>query len=438
MNIIIAGAGQVGFNLAKALCIGHDVTVIDQNEEALYRIQESLDILPLQGDVENSQTYEIFKNRDIDLFIAVTNVDNVNLIATMIAGSVLNIDKTIVRLQKYFKDIFIIKEKLGIDVIVFPLRVATKSVLSLLSYPKGNNVKLFKYTKYKLISIRISANAHPTQIHSQNIIQVGIERGQKFFIPKEDEQLLANDLVYFFGLEEKIEEACSIVESDISINNIQKCVVYGGEKLGVSIAKGFIEAGKDVKLIEKDLALCKIADNELEGRATVINAKYNAHNVFEEENLGEADMFIATSNNDEFNIIKCLVAKEKGIKKIVAINNDMEYYNLMHSLGIVVVRGPKISAYNKIIEEISSNGVIVQKGFCGLQATVFMRKIFPNSHLVQKTLKPLYAKDTKIVYIRDETLYPFIEKTSFLENDIIIAFGMAKVNEKLKQWIYEL
>ena len=107
MNIIIAGAGQVGFNLARTLSVGHNVTIIDKNEKALHRIQESLDILPLQGDVENSQTYESFKNLKIDLFIAVTDVDNVNLIATMIADSILDIDKTFVRLQKYFKDVFL-------------------------------------------------------------------------------------------------------------------------------------------------------------------------------------------------------------------------------------------------------------------------------------------------------------------------------------------
>jgi len=117
------------------------------------------------------------------------------------------------------------------------------------------------------------------------------------------------------------------------------------------------------------------------GKATVINAKYNSHDIFEEE--------------------------------IVAINNDMEYYNLMHSLGIVVVRGPKISAYNRIMEEISSTGVVIQKWFCGSKATVFMRKIF-------------------------EVLYLFNEKTVLFENDVIVAFAAATKSAKIKQWIYGL
>ena len=433
MNIIIAGAGQVGFNLARTLSVGHNVTIIDKNEQALHRIQESLDIMPFQGDVENSQTYESFKHLKIDLFIAVTDIDNVNLIATMIADSVLDIDKTFVRLQKYFKDVFLIKEKLGVDEIIFPTRIASKSVASLLAYPRANNIKLFKYTKNKLISIRVSKDFQSRAIISNNFIKVGIERDKDFFIPKEDEVIMPNDLIYFFGLEENIKEVCMEID-DTAASSTQNCVIYGGGELGISIAKLLLETGRNVKVIEKSLEICETVEKELEGEATVINAKYSAHDVFEEENLNNADIFIATTSNDEFNIIKCLEAKEKGIKKIVAVNNDMEYYNLMHSLGIVVTRGPKISAYNKIMEEISSGGVVIQKNFCGSKAIVLMRKIFKTS----KKIKPIKVTNIKIYYIREEALYPLDEKMLLQENDIVVAFATTKLMPKMKQWIYEL
>ena len=437
MNIIIAGAGQVGFNLARTLSVGHNVTIIDRNEKALHRIQESLDILPFQGDVENSQTYESFKNLKIDLFIAVTNIDNVNLIATMIADSILEIDKTFVRLQKYFKDVFVIKEKLGVDEIIFPTRIASKSVASLLGYPRANNIKLFKYTKNKLISFRIPKDFQAKEIISHDFIKVGIERDKDFFIPKDDEVIMPNDLIYFFGLEEHIKSACEQID-DTSPSKMQNCVIYGGDELGISIARLLLEAGKTVKVIEKSLEVCEVVESELAGEATVINAKYSAHDVFEEENLNNADIFIATTQNDEFNIIKCLEAKEKGIKKIVAVNNDMEYYNLMHSLGIVVTRGPKISAYNKIMEEIASQGVVIQKSFCGSKALVLMRKIFKASKSTTKEIKPLKLNNTKIYYIREEIVFPIDEKILLQENDIVVAFATTKDMPKIKQWIYEL
>jgi len=434
MNIIIAGAGQVGFNLAKTLSISHNVTVIDKNEEALHRIQESLDILPIKGDIENSESYEMLKDTKIDLFIAVTNIDNVNLIATMIASSVLTIDKTFVRLQKYFKDLFRIKEKLGIDEVIFPTRLASKSIASLLNYPQANNIKLFRYTKNKLISIRISKNFQAKQISTNKFIIAGIEREKDFFIPSDDIVIQPNDLVYLFGLEQNIREFCSSLEHTKKLIKIQNCVIYGGDELGISIAKSFLEMGKNVKVIEKDLGLCEKADTELRGEATVINARYDAHELFIEENLHNADLFVATSKNDEFNIIKCLEAKERGIEKIVAINNDMQYYNFMHSLGIIATRGPKINVYNKIMEEINSKGVVIQKSFCGLKATILLCKIHDHT----KKIKPIQLSNSKIFYLREEEIYLLKDKEFLKKDDILVIITPAKTLPKVEKWIYGL
>jgi len=437
MNIIIAGAGKVGFNLAKALCVGHNVTIIDKNSEALHRIQESLDILPMQGDVENSKTYQSFVDKKVDLFIAVTNIDNVNLISTLMADSVLEIDRKFVRLQNHFFGDSVIKEKLAIDRMIFPIKLASQNIASLLDYPKANNVKFFKYTDYRLISVRVSKNLPPFKILSDRFTIVGVERDKEFIIPFSDQELQPNDLVYFFGLEDDIKTICSQLETN-ETSEIQKCVVFGGGELAISISKALLEIGRDVKLVEKDLQLCEAANDELEGRASIINSKYGTIDLFEEEGLINADFFIAATNNDEYNIIKCLEAQEKGIAKVVAINNEMEYYNLMHSLGIIVARGPKMSAYNTIMEHISSSGVVIQKSFCGAKAIVFMRKIFPNSKLINKKIKPIKTQNSNIFYLRDEELYPFDEKVILLENDSIVAFSKVKESAKIKQWIYEL
>jgi len=438
MNIIIAGAGKVGFNLAKTLCIGHNVTIIDKNSEALYRIQESLDIMPLRGDVEDSNTYAGLKDRDIDLFIAVTNIDNVNLVSILMADAVLNIDRKFVRLQKHFFQDSNIQNKLDIDKLIFPIQLASQAISSLLEYPKANNVKFFKYTEYKLISVMVSSRFIPQTVHSQNFKIVGIERKKEFFIPSEDNyEILPNDLVYFFGLEEDIKAVCQQMELDTN-QDIQRCVVFGGGELGVSIAKELLRVGRNVKLVESNLELCEKADEALEGKAEIINSKYRSHDIFEDEDLDSADMFIAATNNDEYNIIKCLEAKDSGIKKTVAINNEMEYYNLMHSLGIIVVRGPKISAYNTIMEEISSTGVVIQKSYCGAKAVVFMRKVFHSAGLVNKKIKPLRIANSLLFYMRDEQIYFLDEKIVLQENDLIIAFAQTRESTKVKQWIYEL
>ena len=438
MNVIIAGAGKVGFNLAKTLSIGHNVTIIDKNAEALHRIQESLDIMPLRGEVEDTQTYQGFTEKKIDLFIAVTNIDHVNLISVVMAEAVLTIERTFVRLQKHFFQGSEIQHRLNIDKLIFPTLLASEAISSLLEYPKANNVKFFKYTEHKLISVMVSSRYIPQIFHSKDFTIVGIERKKEFFIPLEEYiEIYPNDLVYFFGLEEDIRTVCQKLELDTD-SEMQKCVVFGGEELGVSISKSLLNAGRDVKLIEKDLELCEKADEALEGKASIINSKYRSHELFEDEGLESADIFIAATHNDEFNIIKCLEAKESGIQKVVAINNEMEYYNLMHSLGIIVVRGPKMSAYNAIMEEIGSTRVVIQKSFCGAKALVFMRKVFVSSGLVQKKIKPLKMKNAALFYMHEEKMYSLNEKIILQENDLILAFCTTKESTKVKQWIYEL
>ena len=110
----------------------------------------------------------------------------------------------------------------------------------------------------------------------------------------------------------------------------------------------------------------------------------------------------------------------------------------MHSLGIIVVRGPKISAYNTIMEEVSSTGVVIQKSYCGAKAIIFMRKVFQSSGLVGKKIKSLSTEKSALFYMREEAVYPLTEKMILQENDLIIAFSPTKESTKVKQWIYGL
>ena len=434
MNIIIAGAGKVGFNLAKILSIAHNVIVVDKNADALQTLQENLDILPICGSVEDYNTFELIDAKQIDLYIAVTDEDNINLISAMVIDIALDVKRKFIRLQKSYFDNEEIKSRLNIDQFILPVQLASNTVLSLLQYPKSNNVKTFQYTDYRLISVVIDKES-PLDIFNSDAIQIiGVERDRNFILYQDKPiDILVGDLVYCFGLDNDMRP----ITHDGS-DNIKKCVVYGADKLGVSIASGLIDIGCEVKLIEKNLNLCQKADEELKGRANIINFKYGSHEIFENESLSSADMFITTTNNDEFNIIKSLEARDSGLKRIVAINNEIEYYNLMHSLNITAVRGPKISAYYKIMEEINSTGVIVRKHFCGGKAVALLRKVFIGSTLAGKTIKPPKLDNCSLFYIRDMILEPLNDKIELKENDLILSFCISQESEKVQKWIYGL
>ena len=441
MDIIIAGAGRVGYRLAKTLSLKHNVTVIDRNANALGRLQEAIDIMPISGDIEDPDTYKILIEKSFDIFIAVTDSDEANILSTLIADDIIDVKRKIIRLRNRYFAKSSIAQKLRIDDAVFPFVSTALSIKSLLDFPKANNVKDFIFTDYKLVSVQVqNSDLSIDYLHLLNnkkLVVVGFEREKKFFIPKKNDRIKQKDLIYLFGETSTIKQLCSILDTETP-KELNKVAIFGADILGVEIAKALLEKRVEIKVIEKDPFLCKRASEALQNRVMVINSKYIEHSLYEEENIKNADMIIATSNEDEENIIKCLEAKEYGVKKTVAINNNMELYYLMHKLGIVAVRGPKSNAYYSILEKIGSSSIITEKHYCGGRGTIFMRKIFPNSALIGKTIKPLKLEDLLSFYVRDGVIFDFSDKITLKEGDLIVIFLKSYLEEKIKDWIYNL
>ena len=438
MNIIIAGAGRVGYRLEQTLSIKHNVTIIDKNPDALARLQEAIDVLAFVGNIEDPDT---FKRLDgsYDIFIAVTDNDEANILSTLIADDEIDVAKKIIRLRNPYFAKSSIATKLGIDEAVFPFKLTANAISALLDFPKANNIKDFIFTPFKLISVRIDQPilASTAEVESYGVSVVGLERQKRFSIPSQEIALLQNDLLYLFGDEERIRQVCQLLNKS-DPKKIKKVAIFGAKLLGLEIAKAFKKRKIDIKIIESDPQRCMRASEILQEGVSIINSKYIEHEVYEEENIHLADMVIATSSEDEENIIECLEAKEFGVKKSVAINNDLAFYNLMHKLGIIAVRGPKASAYYAILEKIGSSNVITEKHYCGGRGTVFMRKIFAGSHLVGQQIKPPKLDEGRSLIVRDQKIRHLKDKERLEADDIIVIFLKSYQEEKIKKWIYSL
>jgi len=439
MNIIIAGAGTVGYLLSQSLSIKHNVIVIDKDIKKLERLDDEIDIYVIKGDIEDPKTYKDLPVEKADLFIAVADSDEANLLATLIAEDVVEIGKKIVRLKN---DGFVkshVLKKLSIDHAIFPDILTARRIKSLLAFPKANNVKAFHQSKHKLISIKVETTQEYRikDIRDTNVRIIGIERDKKLFIPSQDEILQNNDLIYLYGDVEKITLLASKLD-EVAPQSIDKVVIFGANTQAQKIASALLTKGVNIKMIEKDTTLCKEAAANLGESVRVINSAYEDHKLFEEEGIKYADMVIAAGHNDEKNIVKCVEAKEYGIQKVVAINNDKSYYNLMHKMGLVVVRGSKASANFEILEKISSSSIVTQRHYCGGMGVLFMRKVYPNSKLIDKTIKHKDIKNTKILITRDDTIYDASELNSFKQDDIIVVAGDISKQEEMQKWIYSL
>ena len=441
MDIIIAGAGKVGYELARVLSATHNVTIIDRNAEALDRLNELIDVFPVVGDIENPLTYHSILDKRANVFIAVTDSDEANLLSTLIINDIVDIGKKIIRLRNgYFASSSII-ETLGISESVFPFALSAETIRLLLRYPEANNVKKIASTKLKLISIRVDNpdfEEIPVSMFENDTVRiVGIERSKQFFIPDGSESIKHNDLLYFLGEGEVVEKLYSRLDLKMPLK-IKDAVVFGAKHLGLEIAKVLIEEGVNTKVIEKDLELCKRASEELQEKALVINSHYDEAILYEEEGLSNADMVISTGSQDEENIVRSLQAKEKGIAKVVAINNERKYYDLMHKLGIVVARGPRTSAHYAILEKIASKSVIAERRYCGGNGIVLSRKIYPNSPLLGRKLKSLNEENMLVLHERDGVFLPDSPEILLMEGDTVFVFSAVEMESKGRSWISSL
>ena len=442
MQVIIAGAGRVGYNIAKHLMVNNSVTVIDQNEYAIQNIQESLDVLGICGNIENPHTY-LGINPQVDLFIAVTDTDEVNLLSSLIIDNIATVKKKIIRLKNNFFASDLIKAKLNISETIVPSYEAAQPFKYLVDFSHAHNAKAFDYTKALLISIRLKEDFEPRMIStfvgeiSGKVAVAGIERNKKFYVPKVSETLLPKDLVYFFAFPNAIISLRSMVcELNEPMSPIKNCVIFGADTLGVEIAKVLLKKGIEVQIMDKNIELCRKASFELKNKATVLKTNYDADHITDKTRF-DTDMFIAATKNDEYNITKCIEAKQRGIKKIVGINNDIAYSSLMRNLNIEVVRGEKINAFYSILEKIQSSQIIIQKKFCGGEGDALLRKVFANSSLIGTKLHLPDKVDDKgyFIIIRDNDILEYKAVEVFEKDDVIVAFTKDSDFDVVSKWL---
>jgi len=441
MKIIIAGAGKVGFELARSLSAEHHVTVIDQNVEALNHLQELIDILPIAGNIEDPATYGMLLDCKADIFIAVTDSDEANLLATLLINDIVEVDEKVIRLRNSYFSQSNFLSALGNVQRIFPFQLSAETMRLLLKYPEANNVKQFPGTNLKLISIRVDNPTHEEKFiglfENEHLKIIGIERDKQFRIPNKEDVVRHGDLLYFLGYGEVFKKMYG--ELDLGMpHQIQSAVIFGAKTLGIEIAKVLVNEGVSVKILEKDIHRCEYASEMLQDKVLVINSHYDEAILYDEENLRAADVMIATDKQDESNIVRALQAKEYGIPKVIAINNEKKYYPLMHQLDIVVARGPRTSAYYAILESLFSSSSVASKHFCGGAGVVLHRNVSSGCSLVGRNSVLSRVEDSILLLERKNRLILWDATLRLEEGDIVFMITMTEYEEKAKQWIESL
>ena len=421
MRIIIAGAGDVGFHLAKLLAYEeHEIALIDRNDTTLTYVGKHLDVVTIKG---NSTSFGVLEEANVanaDLLIAVTQSEESN-ITTCIIAKHLGVKKTIARVQN--TEFLFRKDKLnlydlGIDEVISPESLAAREIKRLLREVALTDSFDFENGKLSLIGVNIDegstfAGKSLSEISklttTSTFIIVAILRDAETIIPKGSEVFQAHDHAYFIALPEGVDKVLSFASTE-KRTGVKRVMVLGGSKVGVHAAKRLSKKFK-VKLIEnnKDKAF-ELADQL--PNVMVINGDCRDVDLLEEEELSETDAFIAVTGNSETNIISCLVAKEHHVKKTIALVENIDYIHLSQNIGVDTMINKKLIAANFIFRYIRKGDVINLTTIHGVDAEILEFVVKAESKITKHILKELDLPDSVIiggVIRKGEGLIPFGE-----------------------------
>ena len=400
MKIIIAGAGEVGFHLAKLLSYeSQEITLIDTKKESLVYAIDHLDIRVVKGDATSIAVLKDARIENSDLFIAVTSSETTNITACVLAKQ-LGARRTIARISNTE---FIDQKdevgfsKFGIDELISPESLAAGEIELLINEYGFNDSYEFEEGALTMLSLKLSKTAsfvnktvqEAAEDFSQlRFVPIAIQRfGTEYtIIPRGDTEFKEGDKVIFVtskGGDEELFELSGKVRLDV-----KNVMILGGSSIGHKIAKYLCAAKFNVKLVESDREVAFELADDLPN-ALVINGDGRNVELLEEENIGNMDAFIAVTGNSETNIMSCLVAKSKGVKKTIALVENMDYYQISESIGIDTLINKKLLAANNIFRYIRKGEVVAMTKLNNMNAELLEFMVKSKSKISNKTIKEL-------------------------------------------------
>ena len=408
MNIIICGAGRVGYTISKILTEqNHSVTVIDQSSDDIQKINESLDVKAIVGKATSPLILEKASTKDADMIIAVTKNDEINMLICQIAYSVFKVPKKIARIrdQEYlnpkFSSLFNL-ENLPIDFVISPELEIAKSIQRKLEAPGALDNIPFAENKIRLLEIQIEDNCPLIGTKLNEITKkypnlnaniFGVIRKEKFIFLKKNDTLEKNDKAYVVINSNQLQDTLIAFGHNEKISN--KILIIGGGNIGFNLAKN-LEASLEsvrIKIIEKDKQRAEIIANEL-NNTIVINGNGLDEGILEEANLDEVETVIALTNDDEDNLMaSVLVEKFSSKKRTMALINKPNYSLLQSSLKIDDLIDPRMDTVSTILKHVHKGTIETAYTILNGEYEVIEADIIETSELINKDLKNANLKE---------------------------------------------
>ena len=361
MKVVVIGNGKIGSSLSSALVSeGHDITIVDNNEAKLNRSKNTLDVMCIEGNGATSETpLEASVNKS-QIVISVTPYDELNILSCLIAKR-LGAEKTIsrVRMPEYFKQMHLIKEELGLSMVINPELITASEIFRVLTLPAAVKVEVFGKGRLELIEFKVTDKTGIAPVNLQNLYKkvktkflvCAVQRDKEVLIPTGDFIIRNNDRLSIAATHKSIEKFFR--SSGLMKDKVKSVMIAGGGMIGYYLASQLLAVGMRVKIIEKD------EDRSLEiarllPQAIVIHGDGTDQALLMEEGIMSADAFVALTGIDEENIILSLFAKENTNAKVVTKINRDNYINIASQIGIDCIVSPKSLVVSNVISYVRS------------------------------------------------------------------------------------
>ncbi len=438
MNVTIVGATKTGLCIAQSLSNeGHSIIFIDNREEVLHEVRNSLDVLTILGDGSSHRVLEEGGVKESDFFTAVTNDDRVNIMASLLAKTY-GVPKVIVRISdpQQLDNPLLLKEK-GLYT-VYPEKVVADKIAQLIEVPFASLSEIFGEGRVQLLKLEVKKGSvlegkKLSELEKlSSWILIALLRGEKLTIPRGDTLIQAGDYVIGLGIKEALKELEGLVGS--SEPRTKRVIILGGGRIGYYLLKELSDRGISLRLIEispqRSLELAQELSNVL-----VFKGDGTSGEVLKEAGIEEADFFVALTGDDEINVLASLCAKNLGCKKVIILSRKTDYTPIVERVGIDVAISPPLAAASEVMRYIRREKVLSLSLLEEGKGEILEVLVKQGSKIAGKTLRDTTFPEKALIgaIVREHNIIIPQGDTTILPDDRVIVLTQPQAVKKVEK-----
>jgi trk system potassium uptake protein TrkA len=410
MNILVLGAGEVGFHIAMRLATeGHDVAVVDCNEERIQRVSDTMDVRTVMGNAAHPSVLRSAGAENADLLIAATASDETNMLACQVAHSLFKVTTKMARIREpdfaNNTDLFG-RDELPIDLIISPEHEAAKAIVKRYQVASAMDAQGFAEDRVQLLGMMIRPKSLLAGLALEELAEVmgdnrvyvvAHEHNRKWKVPTRDTVLLAGDSVYLAVSRLQVDAVVEALEGRKQETKIKRNVILvGGGNVGFAVAQELEKMGVSIKMVERNQERASWLADHLTS-TVVLHGDALDRDLLEEEAIGSMDDFLALTNDDETNILSSLIARKYKVPHVVTLVNRAIYSDLVREIGLDVIVSPRFTTAASILRHVRKGRILGMSPLGDGTLEVIEAEALSTAMILDAPLKDLkLPKDTVI------------------------------------------